>query len=189
MAKINIRGIGKISVSREVGEDISKFKNDNNYLPNDRYMKNGMDFEKRDIGGIVINDFEVDDSASSDDRKQENAAYYEKIQNDYEAEIRRRVFMFPEHKAEDTRLAEFLYEVMYNAKPSDAFKQEIIARQTAYFTKFPKHPYAPIVFKDLLPESKGSEMRMSTMLPSFTLKKVEDIMQEAFRTAHQMKLL
>jgi hypothetical protein len=189
MAKIIITGKGSITVPRKVAQEVYNFKLDNTILPNGIYSRDGLLIEKRDIKSVIVNDQEDNSQESGEQRKQENEAYYQNIQNDYEAEIRRRVFMFPEHKAEDTRLAEFLYEVMYGTKPSDAFKQEIIARQTAYFTKFPKHPYAPIVFKDLLPESKGSEMKLSTMLPSFTLKKVEDIMQEAFRTAKFLKLL
>lgn len=185
MAKINLGGGKQITVSKELARRVANFKADPDILPNEIFQCDDFMAEKRDIKSVIVNDYEDNAQEKSADKKDSNDEYYKQIQKDHDEEIRRRCAMRPDEKAKDTRLA----ELACFQPITQEFREKIIAKQREYFAKHPKHPYAAINFSELLQEEKGKDYSIQSMLPAFTLKKVEEIMGEGMRTANYLKLI
>lgn len=187
MAKVNIRGIGLTKLSREVAKEILDFKNDRQYNASDKFTAHGMDFEKRDIGGIVLDDFEEDDRASSSNRKEENDEYYEIGNKSYLKAIEMRCRMPVPEKARDIAIYELIVQAYTGNKATPEFRQEVTKRQFDYFCEHPKFPYAGINIQDLIPKHKTViEESVLTGLGDHVVKRMYHVMSEGLRTAKKL---
>jgi hypothetical protein len=174
MAKVNIRGIGKVSLARDAAVELQSFKNDTKYFPNDKFTQFGLDIEKRDIGGIVLDDFEEDDKEASSSRKDKNAEYYREESIKFRKHVEHRCKMDWREKAKDISPFEaiFAYGTM-----TEEIRAEIVRRQMEMYEQKPRAPRVIVPIKDLLPrQTKGKEYHVAGILPSRML----DIVYRSF---------
>lgn len=184
MAKINIRGIGTVTRTRDIADDLLAFKNDPQYLPNDKYVLHGFDIEKRDIGPIDLEDFETDDKDLSLTRKHEDDDRDRQMQKDYEDNIRKRCNRRPDDKAKDVKIYETIYSLF--GVPTQEFREEVAKRQAEYFRANPRHPYAVVSIKDLLPKMEGEqEGHIANIVPSRMIERLYDTMHAGIYTARR----
>lgn len=191
MAKIYLTGQQKpITVSKKVGQQVATFKTDPSILPNELFQSEDFVAEKREIKSVIVNDYEDNSSERNDEVKEANDAHYANLNKDYEKHIEARCFMPIQKKAQDTRAIELVYESFTGEKAPQSFKDEVVKRQSEYYTKYPKHPYAGINFQDIMPSPRKSpEAHLAEVMPSYVLGKAMKIMAEGLSTAKKMHLI
>lgn len=184
MAKLYLRGVSKpLTIKKSTAESIGIIYDDATVSGKDSFTFEGIRFRKEDIKHIIENDPEDNQAESSDSKKIANEAYYEEENAKYNKHIASLCDKPVAIKSNDTRLYELVWGAFTSSPVTPFFLDEVKKRQEEFFSTQPKHPYASINILDLLPREKHPEYSIKDLLPSYMSKKVQNIINESFRTA------
>lgn len=191
MATIILKGTQKeIECTVVQAESINKLK-EQRADPKTMLNISGVSVELGDIR-YAITDRAFDKELIAEEKQSENDEHYERVVREYNNFIEKRCYLPVEEKSKDVKLFETLYFGVKNKKLTEEQKEYVSKMQREYFEKNPRHPYAKVNYFKLLkdlPVAKDDWNDMPYHVGSFSLRLIRNVLEEAFKTAHNLKLI
>lgn len=86
-------------------------------------------------------------------QKSQNADMLREIDEDYQVGIKGLLALSPGNRALNTGIAELAYTILTHGRMPQDLREQVIARQAAYFEENPDRPHAnPSCYRDLMPK-------------------------------------
>lgn len=191
MATIILKGTQKeIECTVVQAESINKLK-EQRADPKTMLNISGVSVELGDIR-YAMTDRAFDKDLIAEEKQSENDEHYNRVVKEYNSFIEKRCYLSVEEKSKDVKLFETLYFGVKNKKLTEEQKECVSKMQREYFEKNPRHPYAKVNYFKLLkdlPVAKDDWNDMPYHVGSFSLRLIRNVLEEAFKTAHNLKLI
>ncbi len=191
MATIILKGTQKeIECTVVQAENINKMKEER-VDPKTMLNISGVSVELGDIR-YAMTDKAFDKELIAEEKQSENDEHYSRIVKEYNNFIEKRCYLSVDEKSKDVKLFETLYFGVKNKKLTEEQKEYVAKMQREYFEKNPRHPYAKVNYFNLLkdlPVAKDDWNDMPYHVGSFSLRLIRNVLEEAFKTAHSLKLI
>jgi len=191
MATIILKGTQKeIECTVVQAESINKLK-EQRADPKTMLNISGVSVELGDIR-YAMTDRAFDKELIAEEKQSENDEHYNRVVKEYNNFIEKRCYLSVEEKSKDVKLFETLYFGVKNKKLTEEQKEYVSKMQREYFEKNPRHPYAKVNYFKLLkdlPVAKDDWNDMPYHVGSFSLRLIRNVLEEAFKTAHNLKLI